>query len=75
VRVLRANGPAGGNLADVEKIDTLIASADIVAADSYAATLFNMDPNDLAYIQGGILMGLGRSDLENMRIEEIQLDL
>ena len=74
VRVLRANGPSGGSLADVEKLDTLIASSDIVAADSYAATLFNMKPTDLSYIQGGLLMGLGRSDLENMRIEEIQLD-
>lgn len=72
VRVLRANGPAGGSLADVEKLDTVISSPDIVAADSYAATLFNMSPADLAYIQGGILMGLGRSDLENMRIEELQ---
>jgi uncharacterized protein (DUF362 family) len=71
VRILTAHGPTGGNLDDVKKLDTLIASPDIVAADSYAATLFGMQPNDLAYIQAGVTMGLGRSDLANLKIEEL----
>jgi uncharacterized protein (DUF362 family) len=71
VRILTAHGPTGGNLDDVKKLDTLIASPDIVAADSYAATLFGMQPEELAYIQAGTAMGLGHSDLANLKIEEL----
>ena len=71
VRILRASGPTGGRLSDVQKLDTVIASPDIVAADSYAATLFGLQPTDLSYIVSGLNMGLGRADLETMRIEEI----
>jgi uncharacterized protein (DUF362 family) len=73
VRVLRKHGPTGGDLRDVDQLDTLIVSPDIVAADSYAATLFDTQPMDLSYIQAGVQAGLGRSDLENLHIEEIDL--
>jgi uncharacterized protein (DUF362 family) len=71
VRVLMANGPTGGDLNDVKQLDTVIASADIVAADSYAATLFGLHPEDIAYIPAAAAMNLGRSDLAGMKIEEI----
>ncbi len=74
VRALVSNGPSGGSLDDVKKLDTVIASPDIVAADSYAATLFGLRPEDLNYIVRGAEMGLGRSDLQNLRIEEISLN-
>jgi uncharacterized protein (DUF362 family) len=73
IRILTKNGPTGGNLADVKKLDTVIVSQDIVAADSYAATLFDLQPDSLDYIAAGVKTGLGRSDLKNMRIEEIPL--
>jgi uncharacterized protein (DUF362 family) len=73
VRILTANGPTGGNLADVKKLDTLIASPDVVAADSYATSLFGMKPEDLDYIVKGVSMGLGRSDLQNLNILKIPL--
>jgi uncharacterized protein (DUF362 family) len=71
VRILMANGPTGGSLDDVKQTDTIIASPDIVAADSYAASLFNMQPEELIYVLAGTQRGLGRSDLKNLRIEEI----
>ncbi|MCJ7677317.1 MAG: DUF362 domain-containing protein, partial [Anaerolineales bacterium] len=71
VRILTANGPTGGNLDDVKKLDTVIASPDIVAADAYASTLFGLQPSDLDYVVAGAAMGLGRSDLGLLRIEEI----
>ena len=71
VRILTAHGPTGGNLDDVKKLDTVIVSPDIVAADSYAATLFGLQPDDLKYIQAGAAMGIGRSDLGGLKIEEI----
>jgi uncharacterized protein (DUF362 family) len=73
VRILTWGGPSGGSLDAVKKMDTVIASPDIVAADSYAATLFNFNPMDLSYVQAGVSMGLGRSDLEHLKIEEIHL--
>ena len=73
VRILMANGPTGGNLNDVKKLDTIIASADIVAADSYAASLFGLQPDEIAYIKAAAAMGLGRSDLSNLRIEEFSV--
>ena len=71
VRMLMRNGPTGGNLDDVKQVDTLIVSPDVVAADSYAATLFELNPEDLAYVRAGAQMGLGRSDLKSLKIEEI----
>jgi uncharacterized protein (DUF362 family) len=73
VRILMANGPSGGNLNDVKQLDTIIASADIVAADSYAATLFGSLPEDIPYIKAAAAMGLGRSDLSNLRIDEFSV--
>lgn len=73
VRILTANGPTGGNLRDVVKLDTIIAGPDVVAADSYAASLFGMNPEDLDYIVIGTAMGLGRSDLQNLNVQVIQL--
>jgi uncharacterized protein (DUF362 family) len=73
VRILVANGPTGGNLADVKQLDTVIASPDIVAADSFGATLFGMHPEDLGYIKAASAMGLGKSDLKNMKIEEVNI--
>jgi uncharacterized protein (DUF362 family) len=73
VRMLMANGPTGGNLDDVKQANTIIASPDIVAADSYAATLFEMQPEELMYVVAGTQRGLGRSDLKNLKIEEINV--
>ena len=73
VRILRANGPTGGSLDDVDKLDTVIVSPDVVAADAYAAGLFGVSPDTLNYVVAGVKMGLGRSDLSNLDIEEIQL--
>lgn len=72
-RILVRNGPTGGNPADVEKRDTLIASADTVAADSYAATLFDIDRSRLEYLQIACDRGLGESDLSRITIKQINL--
>ncbi len=73
VRILTANGPTGGSLDDVKKLDTLIVSKDIVAADTYAASLFGYKPEDFDYIVAGAAMGLGTSDLSKIGVEEINL--
>ncbi len=70
-RILVANGPTGGNLNDVRQMDTVIASADVVAADAYAATLFNMTGADIEYIRLADQLGLGTMDLTSINIEMI----
>jgi uncharacterized protein (DUF362 family) len=73
VRILMANGPTGGNLDDVKKLDTVIATPDIVAADSYGASLFGVQPESLAYIVAGQKMGLGTSDLSSIKVEQVSV--
>ena len=70
-RILVANGPTGGNLDDVRQMDTVIASADVVAADAYAATLFDMTGADIGYITIADQLGLGTMDLTSINIQEI----
>jgi uncharacterized protein (DUF362 family) len=72
VRILVDHGPTGGSLDDVKQMDTVIASHDPVAADSYAATLFDLTGADIAYIKAAAEMGLGEMELLSLKIEEIQ---
>ena len=71
VRTLMAHGPTGGNLSDVRLTNTIIASHDIVAADAYAATLFELTGTQVPYVKAAADMGLGTLDLGSIKIEEI----
>jgi uncharacterized protein (DUF362 family) len=73
VRVMMDNGPMGYALSDVEKMDTVIVAEDMVAIDAYTTRLFGMKPEDLDYVVCAAEMGLGRMDVENLRIEDIDL--
>lgn len=73
VRILTANGPQGGNLADVKKLDTVIVGVDQVAIDSYGATLFGMKGSDLGYVTLGHKLGLGQMDLSKLKIKKIEV--
>jgi len=67
-RILLRNGPQGGNPDDVRKLDTLIASADPVAADAYATTLFGLQPEDIESTRAAYQMGLGEMNLSKLEI-------
>ncbi len=73
VRILIDNGPQGGSLSDVKRLDTVIAGIDPVAVDSFGATLFGMKGGDLGYVRIGAEMGLGRMDIEKMTIKKIRI--
>ena len=62
------NGPQGGDLKDVRQLDTLIASADPVAADAYATTLFDLKPDAIASTVAAHTMGLGEMALDRIRV-------
>jgi uncharacterized protein (DUF362 family) len=68
VRTLMRRGPTGGNLDDVRLANTVIASHDIVAADAYAATLFDLTGEDIAYVKAAAEMGLGTLDLQTIKL-------
>ena len=53
VRILTANGPTGGNLADVKRKDMVAAGVDQVAVDAFGATLLGYRPADIGYIVEG----------------------
>jgi len=70
-RILLRNGPSGGNLKDVKRMDTLIASSDTVAADAYATTLFNLKPEEIGSTVAAYKSGLGEMDLSKMDIIKV----
>jgi len=67
-RILLRNGPQGGDIDDVKVLDTLIASADPVACDAFATTLFELKPEDISSTVAAYKLGLGEMDLGRMRI-------
>ena len=71
VRILTANGPQGGNLADVKRLNMVIAGTDAVAVDAYGATLFGMKPAELGCVRIGHELGLGSMNLEGIKIKRI----
>lgn len=73
VRILTANGPQGGNLTDVKKLDTVVLGTDQVAVDSYGATLFGMKGSDLGYVRAAHAMGLGTMDISKLKVKKINI--
>jgi uncharacterized protein (DUF362 family) len=73
VRVLTTNGPQGGSLTDVKRLDTVIVGIDQVGIDSYGATLFGMKGSDLLYVKAGAAAGLGVMDLSRLKIKKLNV--
>lgn len=73
IRVLTANGPQGGSLDDVRRLDTVIVGTDQVAIDSLGATLFGMKGSDLGYVRIADKRGLGTMDISKLRIKRVSL--
>jgi uncharacterized protein (DUF362 family) len=69
-RMLMKNGPQGGRLKDVRKADTIVASADPVAADAYATTLFGLRPEAISSTVAAHKMGLGEMNLDRISVKE-----
>ena len=70
-RILLRHGPQGGDLADVEVRDTVIASADPVAADVRAAALFGLKPADIPWLAPAAAAGHGVIDPEGVRVVQV----
>jgi uncharacterized protein (DUF362 family) len=70
-RVLLANGPSGGSLDDVKRLDTVAVSTDQVALDAWGASLLGLAAADLGSIALGEKAGLGRADWKSLKVEEL----
>ncbi len=73
VRILTANGPQGGDLADVKQLNTVIAGTDQVAVDAFGATLFGLKGANIGYVVAGYKAGLGTMDLSKLKIKKINV--
>jgi len=73
VRVLTANGPVGGNLADVQRRDTVAAGTDQVAIDAFGATLLGLKPQDIGYIAEAHNRKLGTMAFETLKPRRIEI--
>jgi len=75
-RVLADNGPAGPG--KVLTPNTVIASADVVAADAFAVSSFEwwgqrLNPNQVGHLRLAHEQGLGRMDVNAMRVVTIEV--
>jgi uncharacterized protein (DUF362 family) len=73
VRVLTANGPVGGNLADVKRKDTIVAGVDQVATDAFGATLLGFKPEEIGHIVQGNARGLGAINFNSLAPKRIEV--
>jgi uncharacterized protein (DUF362 family) len=70
-RVLVRNGPQGGNVDDTREMNTVIATVDQVAADSYGVSLIGQKRENVPYLKMGHERGLGTMFWENLRVKEV----
>ncbi|MGO8790765.1 MAG: DUF362 domain-containing protein [Terriglobia bacterium] len=73
IRVLAANGPTGGNLADVRRKDTIVAGVDQVAVDALGATLLGLKPEDIGHIVQGNARGLGTINFNSLSPRKLEV--
>lgn len=74
VRILTRNGPQGGSLKYVKKLNTVAAGVDQVAMDAVGATLFGLPPEEMDLIRLAHRRGLGHMDLARLKIKEVKPD-
>ena len=65
--VMMTNGPTGGSVSDLKRANTLIASCDMVAADSYGCGLLDLKVADLPYLAKAQKAGAGTCDWMSLK--------
>jgi uncharacterized protein (DUF362 family) len=69
--VMKQNGPRGVSTDDLTLMKSQIISTDMVAADAAAAKLFGIDPEEIQYIKIADSMGIGKKDLNSLKIKRM----
>ena len=71
-RVLLRNGPTGGSLGDVKRMDSVAVSLDPVAVDAWGCTLLGAKPEEQGWLQLGQNKKLGVLDYRSLNPVEIK---
>jgi uncharacterized protein (DUF362 family) len=71
IRILTANGPQGGSLKYVKRLNTVAAGIDQVAIDAIGAKIFGMGLEEMDHLRIASQRGLGLMDLGKLRIKEV----
>ena len=74
-RVMLTGGPRGQSHSQYKRLDLLIVSPDIVAADVAAALSFGAKPEDFAYIGMAAKQGAGRGSLDGLDVRRIRIQV
>lgn len=72
-RALMRNGPTGGNLADVEQMNTVVVGTDPLLADIFACGLMKVAPADVPYVRVAMERSYGASDIAKADILRIRV--
>ncbi len=72
-RVMMRNGPQGVSVSDSANMKAQIISTDMLAADTAAASMMKMSPEQIDYIPLASKKGIGRMDIENLNIHKITM--
>jgi uncharacterized protein (DUF362 family) len=59
--IMLRNGPTGGSMSYLKRLDTFIAASNVVPADVKAARLFGRSAEHLPYTMEGVKNGVGRA--------------
>ncbi|MDD5134489.1 MAG: DUF362 domain-containing protein [Phycisphaerae bacterium] len=62
-----SNGPTGGSASDLKRTDTMIAGCDQIAVDAFGATLLDLTPASLPYLQRAEQLNLGTTDYQSLK--------
>jgi uncharacterized protein (DUF362 family) len=73
VRVLKRNGPSGGNPLDVSRENTVIASLDEVALDSFSLGFLGLKPEAVPFLLMAEKKNLGLIDWRSLNISHSQV--
>jgi uncharacterized protein (DUF362 family) len=73
IRVLKRNGPTGGNLSDVSMENTIIAGVDMVAIESYGLRFLDLKVEDIPFIIMAEKRGIGISDWKSLNVAEMNV--
>lgn len=72
-RVLKQNGPTGGNLSDVSEENTIIAGLDEVALDSYCLRFLDLKVDDVPFLTLAQQRKIGVTDWKSLTPVEITI--
>ncbi len=72
-RVLKRNGPTGGNLSDVSLENTVIAGTDIVAVEAYGLRFLDLKVEDIPFIMMAEKRGVGVSAWKSLNVSELNV--